>query len=409
MPFQTFTNMFNVGVLAFHMNGIKEVRFSANNGPSLSVTEPSLNPQNNVEEYWVRLRAGDFSDGSLEVRAVAIPVVGEPRVLPGLVLNANGGSSLPSRVRYVSISGSDTTGTGALESPFRTIRRAVLSIRAEQGGTVDGGRVLLGPGSYAIESMEYSDPAPVTTTRWLTISRNPTASQGEVIINELRRNAHNANDGLNSKLIRVHSITLHKAVSESPKAGDDMVWYDDVAFQGTGLTDLSFVTFGNKKFGTNLVIRDVQDAVVGWQMIRNASIENTGQTVVRDTKLVVNVVARNAYNGIPGTTHPDVYQFTGSNGENAICYNMVAHEDMTVPAIRIQQFGRDIAIVDSHIGTTSNYVWEMERPYRHILLRNSILDGGFVRSGTFSGKNIVFDGCEFPSDRPDVDPGILIR
>jgi hypothetical protein len=77
VPYQTFTSDFNVGVVAFHMNGIDRVDFSCNGGPWVTVREMQLNPQTNVWEYTARLRAADFAaDGPAEVRAIAYPVTG---------------------------------------------------------------------------------------------------------------------------------------------------------------------------------------------------------------------------------------------------------------------------------------------------------------------------------------------
>lgn len=84
VPYQTFDGDFNVGVVAFHINYIDRVEFSVNGGPWLPVYTMSMNSQINVVEYWATLRASDFTDGPLELRAVAYPKVGIPRVLDSL-------------------------------------------------------------------------------------------------------------------------------------------------------------------------------------------------------------------------------------------------------------------------------------------------------------------------------------
>src|SRR4029079_500806 len=71
VPYQTFAGDFNVGVVAFHMNGIDRVEFSVDGGSWTAVSAMTLNPQVNVVEYWATLRAGSFAqDGQIELRAI---------------------------------------------------------------------------------------------------------------------------------------------------------------------------------------------------------------------------------------------------------------------------------------------------------------------------------------------------
>ena len=81
VPYQAFSDTLNVGVVAFHVNGIQKVSFSVNGGSWVDVTDMTRNPDTNVVEYWATLRATDFSDGQIEVRAIVYPNTGVPRVL----------------------------------------------------------------------------------------------------------------------------------------------------------------------------------------------------------------------------------------------------------------------------------------------------------------------------------------
>ncbi|MCH7579567.1 MAG: hypothetical protein IIB22_04935, partial [Chloroflexi bacterium] len=114
VPYQTFNGDFEIGVVAFHINGIDRVEFSAEGGSWTPVSEMTLNSRTNVWEYWAVLNAEAFDDGPVEVRAIAYPKdAGEPRLLSynyeynggpqvfGCQLYANSGGSLPSEVRYV--------------------------------------------------------------------------------------------------------------------------------------------------------------------------------------------------------------------------------------------------------------------------------------------------------------------
>jgi hypothetical protein len=64
-------------------NAIAKVSFSDDNGPWVDVTAPALNPATHVIEYCVTVRDADHADGAHEVRAIAYPLTGVPRVLQG--------------------------------------------------------------------------------------------------------------------------------------------------------------------------------------------------------------------------------------------------------------------------------------------------------------------------------------
>src|SRR5579862_715287 len=85
VPYEAVEDDFNVGVVAFHIDGIDRVEFSVDGGKWLAVRESSLNPQTGVVEYFVTLHPADFAnDGEIELRAIVYPKSGVPRVLAGV-------------------------------------------------------------------------------------------------------------------------------------------------------------------------------------------------------------------------------------------------------------------------------------------------------------------------------------
>lgn len=183
VPYQTFDGSFGVGVVAFHMNGIDRVEFSVENGPWAAVRRMTLNPRTKVKEYWVNLDSASFAEGPVEVRAVAYPKAGIPRVLAGddvtiangehsIFLFANPGGDFRPQQQHVSPSGSDTGGDGTRERPFQTIARAIES--AEDGGHI----VLLEPGAYEGPSRAKDK----VNTRWITIRPDAGVSGKEVTV-----------------------------------------------------------------------------------------------------------------------------------------------------------------------------------------------------------------------------------
>jgi hypothetical protein len=172
VPHQTFTGVFKIGVVAFHINGINRVEFAADNGAWIAVAAMSENTRTGVWEYWVNLNAADCDDGAVELRAVAYPETGIPRVLETLTLYANDGGTLPTETLYVSTTGNDTTGDGSAETPYATIRKALdvcrLDLETYDGTTI----VLQDEGTHSLPS--NTGPSSrlagyVNNDRWITI------------------------------------------------------------------------------------------------------------------------------------------------------------------------------------------------------------------------------------------------
>ena len=157
VPYQTFNGTFNVGVVAFHINGIKEIDFTATdkNGASHTYTSNAmtLNPQiandpavtgvgiktDGVVEYWVPINASDFADGPVEITATAYPTAGVPRVLDSLRLYANYGNTLPRQDPIwvaPAPAGSDTTGTGTEDNPYASILWAAHNAQSDTGAVI---------------------------------------------------------------------------------------------------------------------------------------------------------------------------------------------------------------------------------------------------------------------------------
>ena len=86
VPYQIIDASFDIGVLAFHRNGIERVEFSLDDGPVVAVTAQSFNARTGVWEYRVAIDPAQLSDGLLEVRAIAYPAgAGIGRVLAGSI------------------------------------------------------------------------------------------------------------------------------------------------------------------------------------------------------------------------------------------------------------------------------------------------------------------------------------
>jgi hypothetical protein len=237
VPFQTITGEFKVGVVAFHINGIERVSFSADGGEWVDVTEMTHNDRTDTYEYWVTLDASQMDDGPVELRAVAYPVSGVPRVLAGeiisssvrsgehsLVLFANAGGSMPEPVAYVSGDGSDETGDGSMENPYLTFSKAIRS-RMRPGSESAGLTIRCLPGDYVYGRIGGSFRTNSVDGRWVTIEAAPGVARDDVRI------ASALTGGLASEKIRLRNLTIVGNV----RMTSETIWFDQVEFLGAGL------------------------------------------------------------------------------------------------------------------------------------------------------------------------------
>jgi hypothetical protein len=337
VPFQTITEDFHIGVVAFHINGIDRVEFSVNGGPWSRVPRMQLNPRTNVWEYTVVIRPDLFEeDGLVEVRAIAWPKsAGVPRVLAGridrinddptrtgaqsLFLNSNSGRTFGRSGVYVSASrGDDATGDGTFPNPFRTIYRGM---KVDGATSIDGLDILLEPGTYAFDGSVW--PYPTTRHGWATIRPAPGVAQREVILTGGR---------IKVKHVAIRDVTLDLTDGLSLgiyPALDPYLWIDNVIALGPGGTDRTMVVRRTGAVGmyiTSSRFSDFADGAQAMSINRNVHLHNLGSDAFGDSELVINC----SVDGIQvphGTDwHPDVYQFSGTGGsrDNTIVYGLAA-------------------------------------------------------------------------------------
>jgi hypothetical protein len=144
--------------------GIAQALASLDNGPWQLITGSW---DASVRRYNFRLRvsAADYADGvpvitgtkRREIRVRSVPRNGidgigqsDPITLGNncmrFVTNANG--TLFAGIKYVSGSGSDTTGNGTSGSPYRTLEKATQALAAANGGNPGGGTIRCKAGNY---------------------------------------------------------------------------------------------------------------------------------------------------------------------------------------------------------------------------------------------------------------------
>ncbi len=377
VPYQTFDSTFNVGVVAFHINGIDRVEFSVNGGTWTAVRSMTKNPQTDVYEYTATLRAADFQDGAIEVRAVAYPKVGEARVLESMPLNANSGGTLTNAaVRYVSPTGNDANDGLSAASPKEHMVAAANSI-----GDCSGATIYLMAGDH----VQGIVPATCTTNgQWLTITRAPGTDIGDVTIT-----GFSPSDGhgfYNATLIHYQGVTFTGAVTGST-VRTDYVWIDGCEVDGhssetSAAVDVLYVTDSNFD---NLV---GTIGINGATLVRDVHFGYIQGDIIKQCLLSINVTVDEQQQ--VGAQHSSLWKTTNPAGyENTILYNVTviasnahmwqfpAEEDPTI---------KNFAVVNCHLHTSGFVIIFGGRRMVNFYIKDCILVGGVNDYGEFPGQ-----------------------
>lgn len=307
VPFQTLTQDLHVGVKAFHMAGIDRVEFSLNGGAWSVVKTPSLNPDTNLTEYTATFRPADVPDGPVQLRAIAYPRVGLPRVLETLNLFANAHGSLNAGGVYVSLSGSDTN-SGSAASPFRTLTKALQSV--PDGGTV----WLQNAGTYTMGSA-----ANRVNSRWITVRPVAGLSASQVILTQ-------PGDVFRPNTTLVHwqavSFDFGQILQYYPEANQH-VWFDQVVwFDSKGWSDarnMNPVRTRGEIGGSYVTDSTAHDLVCGFvdqSLVRHGKMQRISGDALQNSQLVLDVSIDTMDSPI-ADTHNDILQYFG-NQRNVI-------------------------------------------------------------------------------------------
>jgi len=424
VPYQTFDGDFNVGVVAFHMNGIDRVEFSVNGGPWLPVYRMTRNVQtanhsdigvqtDGIVEYWATLRAADFADGPVEIRAIAWPTVGLPRLLAGsdlkvdngehsMLLYANAGGSFvePDPV-YVSLNGSDDND-GTRERPFATLTKAFFVV--PDGGTI----ILLEAGDHPAPYRPYGHwNRPMT--RWVTV-RPDEGLEGDVTIvpsSESRRVQPAVG------LVRWQDVAFDWGTLDV-YYGYGSAWFDRVRWDdslGWEHQRGEAVHYQTPYYVTGSVAYNASYGFVRSRLVRNSHVERISGDAYQQSRFVVNSTARNV-DGRVTDQHTDLYQMWGQ-ADNLIIYGLTATELYATQAIFLEpslehraetESLSNSAFVDITVANMGSvhppFSQLMGAPYEHVLFQNLRLPDQqlLIRDSNgahrLAGKCVVFQNCE---------------
>lgn len=314
VAYQDVEGDFEVGVVAFHRAGIDRVEFSVENGPWSTAGQRTLNPRTGVLEHWVTLRAGEFaSPGRVELRAIAYPNVGHPRVLPSLYVHVFPGGVPPLPPMWCAPWGNDWNGDGSQASPYRTPTRAAARF-TDLYGRSDGGVVYCMAGDYDFDATPIGQVK--TLERYVTIRPAPGvgANQARIVSSKA--------PGIDTDYVRIQDMHVRDLIfGGSNLNGQKNLWVDGGHWQGAGPgTSVHAVGWFYgffRAYWTGATVSDNQLGPGVGKLLRDLTIERIDEDVFRGgAKLVVNCDVHDVRAPSGSGLHPDLIQVNGPSSHN---------------------------------------------------------------------------------------------
>ncbi len=400
IPYQTMKSDFEVGVVAFHIAGIDRVDFCANGGAWYSSTQMSLNPRTKVWEYYGILPSSEFpTDGLVEIRAIAYPVVGIPRVLPSMYVYSNVHGTYAEVEKFVSTAGNDTTGDGTQSKPWHSINKAISAVG--DGGTI----TIIGAGEYPVSSQSQT----LVNSRWLTIRSGAGLTSSDVSIvpasgmTEVRPKVHRVRwQGVGfdfSKMYQVYPEPTDDIWFDQARFFDSAGWTHQMLMQPVRSTDAVAGVYATGSTATNMLY-----GFIDFTLVRDCTMNKLSGDALSSTRLVVNTSVTELSNLVIPSFHSDLCQHFGT-WENFIMYGVKGTNLIGIQSIfddHTSSTFKDCAFVNFLADNNSGNppFSQLCSPHDHVLFINVTLLGQLMdmrddlaAPETFTAKNVLFENC----------------
>ncbi len=235
IPWQRFESAGLIGYDTFKRGGVASVKFVLAGGAPSYVSAMSLDPATGVCAHNLAFTPGGFSDGPVTVDIVSTPNVGDSRVVGqfSVLANAGGGLTSGNRVRYISPSGNDSTGTGTSINPYKTVLRACQDLQATFGDCANC-TIYLANGDYVFG---WSTGDAITTTNgWVELAAAPGSTPRSVRFTSSGSNSLN-----NATFVKVSNIDGYHTNLDAP-SGSPSLWLNgNCVFTGLGIIDETYI------------------------------------------------------------------------------------------------------------------------------------------------------------------------
>jgi hypothetical protein len=403
LPYVTRSEDFYVTVSAFHMSDIKRVDFFLDGGQRVRTTEVVPHPESGYAEYMAKIDVSLLTTGLHEVRAIAYPYHGEPRVLQGEYFENrelhdvnNGNCSF-----WFQYDPSPNVVTvGGSQGQFQTIDEAIQSM----GPAIYGGRIELAPGTHFWLSQSHSSFLNTDERKVLTISAPSGVNRDDVIL----RGSGNVGHGQGMS-VHIQGVTV--LTEETPEGGRHNIFQGSFSRANRIFFEDLAVSSIDSEFGWGLLNghQRLAKPVTEWTLgcwIKDVDFTNIAKGI-NGVTLAKNVTfyrfSADAFGASPGVIvdlhvdkadpfnanhiqHCDIIQFTSANGtdvENRIFADIVATNHYS-----------QIGHLNGHAMKNFAFVrWSVDSKYNAQTLNWLVpMDHVVLDSCTFKNTRIFFGG-----------------
>jgi hypothetical protein len=389
IPFMAVSGMWRPGVVAFHVNtaGIAKVDYKVDGAAAGTATAMALNPDSNVNEYFVPIDTATLAAGNHQLSATVTPNVGKPKTLQSYQFSVG----LPTRT--VTATGGNTAS-------------ACQAVKA-QFGFGDGVTVLLSSGNWTLDAGGLDTK--VTHVIFAA------ASGASVTINGW--------NGASPHHIKVVGCKMSVGVPNISASDPRFLWIDhctldhgDPLSDTTGFTGWTDArsggtpgqpwTSGDGMVQTACVTDStITNSANGWLnglLARNCTITKLGSDAISNNQTSINCTISSL--GVPNSgMHPDVGQWN-NHKTGVIIYGLTGAALDMAQGISPEDTGAfDWAIVN--VSLQSNGVGNMlglGTTLANFLVKNAVLNApSQVRAASgWTGADVVFEHVVDGSGNP---------
>lgn len=419
VPGRTFDGEFRIGVVAFHINGIDRIEFSAEGGKWASVTEPTTNSRTGVREYTATIDAKDYNDGAVEVRAIAYPVAGKPRVLEPLFLYANANGSVSGPEYFVDPANGSDSNAGTRSAPLKTIARAFLCVRDNSRAIGGAGTItLLREATYDLPNYGSDwatidgSPRPIAVDNdaWLEVRADSGLSRDKVILAPSSRQLFRPH----VKRLKLEGVTLDFGKIEQVYTDGDgsRVWFDGCRWTDSNGWAATYMRtrspvraskYHSGSYVTGCLVRDQLYGFTDQALVRDSRLEKISGDALQNSRLVLNVTV-DTMDGTVLSHHSDLLQYFGHH-ENVIVFGVKAMNVKSVQNFFLDHYESSFTdcafvnvAVDNHQQSTP--FTQFNAANEHVLFLHVSNPGqamlfrdDFSGDKQYTAKNVAFVNC----------------
>lgn len=369
VPFQQVSNRsFKLEVVAFHPDGVREVRFYLlDDNPEKAIVQKVADYENGYESYSVGIDLGALPQGRLQIDATIISNGGDEKKLDRFFLINRYKQKKESAI-FVEKNGSDFSGTGEKSNPFQSINKAL------EQKNLSGEIVILSGGEYCIESSINK----INTESWIIIRGADSGLASPVVITSNQRSVYRSR--VNRLKFENVSIDFSKIQQIYTEVGA-MVWFDKSRlFDSNGyqhrydrnVPPVRTSVYSGGYYATDSIVEDMTYGFVDANLAKNVKIRRVSGDALQNSRMVLNAEIESMNGHWKPEIHSDIFQYYG-NFDNVYVQNVKAGR-----LYYIQNF-----FLDHKLSKFSNMV------FRDICISNEAGDPPFSQLNSKS-ENIYF-------------------